>query len=246
MLEVASMELDVVFLPPGDPTDAPTDVAVVIDVLRMTTTAAALIAGGMGRLTIVAETGDAIAHASASGALLFGERMGLPYPGFDGGNSPVEHAQRDYGGRSAILCTTNGSKAVGLVAGARHLLLGAIVNAPAVARLAARLASERVTLVCAGTDGAVSLDDVLGAGCIAAEVLRLGGFEPTDAARIALAVAAGEAGVGATLASARHARTLRELGFAEDVEYAAGLGSVGGVARLVGRAPFEFEVVTPG
>ncbi|MCC6312188.1 MAG: 2-phosphosulfolactate phosphatase [Trueperaceae bacterium] len=240
MLEVTDMELDVAFLPAGDPTD----VAVVIDVLRMTTTAAALLAGGMRRLTIVAETDAALAHAASSGALLFGERMGLPYPGFDGGNSPVEHAKRDYGGRSAILCTTNGSKAVGLVAGARHVLLGAIVNAPAVARLAARLASERVTLVCAGTDGEVSLDDVLGAGCIATEVARLGGFELTDAARIAMAVAADRAGVGATLASARHAHTLSELGFAEDVEYAARLGSVGGVARLVGRAPFEFEAVT--
>lgn len=126
MLEVTDMELDVAFLPAGDPTD----VAVVIDVLRMTTTAAALLAGGMRRLTIVAETDAALAHAASSGALLFGERMGLPYPGFDGGNSPVEHAKRDYGGRSAILCTTNGSKAVGLVAGARHVLLGAIVNAP--------------------------------------------------------------------------------------------------------------------
>ncbi len=242
MLEVTCMELDVAFLPAGDPTD----VAVVIDVLRMTTTAAALVAGGMRRLTIVAETDAALAHAASSGALLFGERMGLPYPGFDGGNSPVEHARHDYGGRSAILCTTNGSKAVALVAGARHVLLGAIVNAPAVARLAAQLASERVTLVCAGTDGEVSLDDVLGAGCIAAEVVRLGGFEPTDAARIAMAVATGGTGVGATLASARHAHTLGELGFGEDVEYAGRLGSVGGVARLVGRAPFEFEAVTPG
>lgn len=242
MLEVTTMELDVAFTPAGDPRD----VAVVIDVLRMTTTAAALLAGGMERLTIVADTADAIAHAGASGALLFGERMGLPYPGFDGGNSPIEHARRDYGGRSAILCTTNGSKAVGVVAGARHVLLGAIVNAPAVARLAVSLAHERITLVCAGTDGAVSLDDVLGAGCIAVEVMRHGGFEPTDAARIALTVAAGGAGVGATLASAGHAHTLGGLGFAEDVEYAARLGSVAHVARLVGRAPFEFEAVVPG
>jgi len=235
------MELDVAFLPVGDRLD----VAVVIDVLRMTTTAATLLGGGMRCLTIIAEADAALTHAAGSGALLFGERMGLPYPGFDGGNSPTEHDGRDYGGRSAILCTTNGSRAVGLVANARHVLLGAIVNAPAVARLAAHLASDRVTLVCAGTNGEISLDDVLGAGCIAVELVRLGDFSLTDAARIAMAVACGATEVGTMLATAHHAHTLGQLGFAGDIEYAGRLGTVDKVAHLVGRTPLEFEAVTP-
>ncbi|HET8985340.1 MAG TPA: 2-phosphosulfolactate phosphatase, partial [Trueperaceae bacterium] len=241
--QVAAMELDVAFLPAGDPVD----VAVVIDVLRMTTTAATLLERGMQTLTIVAETGAALALAERTGALLFGERHGVAFPGFHGGNSPVEHQGRDYGGQSAILCTTNGSRAVEAVAGARAVLLGSIVNARAVARLALSLATERITLVCAGTDGVVSLDDVLGAGCIATEVLAArDDVLATDSARIALELAAAPAGVEATLAKARHADALLAIGFAEDVTLAGRRSSSAWVPRMVTRGPAVFESVHMG
>lgn len=236
------MKLDVAFLPAGDPRD----VAVVIDVLRMTTTAAALLGRGMRRLTIVAGTDEALELSATTGALLFGERNGLPLPGFHGGNSPVEHLDTDYGEQSAILCTTNGSKAVEAVPNARHLLLGAIVNARAVARVALELATESITLVCAGTDGVVSLDDVLGAGCIASEIVA---SQPdvrlSDAAKIALMVARAPAGIGATLTAAHHADALRDLGFAADVEFAARASSLNLVARRTSRGPAAFEAVVP-
>lgn len=230
------------FLPAGHPRD----VAVVIDVLRMTTTAAALAERGMRRLTIVAGTDDALELSAASGVRLFGERNGLPFPGFDGGNSPVEHLGADYSELSAILCTTNGSKAVEAVQNARHLLLGAIVNARAVARVALELATESVTLVCAGTDGTVSLDDVLGAGCIASEIVTSRpDVRLSDAAKIALMLASAPAGIEATLATAHHADVLRDLGFGDDVEFAARASSVNLVARRTSRGPSAFEVVEP-
>lgn len=234
------MELDVAFLPRA----GVTDVAVVIDVLRMTTTATTLLQRGMEELVIVADTRAAIALAGETESLLFGERHGLPYPGFHGGNSPVEHAAVDYAGRSAILCTTNGSKAVEAVNSATHVLLGSIVNAKAVARLALELADERITLVCAGTDGDVSLDDVLGAGCIAVEVLANGGeLYLTDAAKIALKMALSPDGVFATLAQSEHASTMRELGFAADVDYAARASTLNLVAKRVAREPSRFAPV---
>ncbi len=230
------------FLPAGEPDD----VAVVIDVLRMTTTATALLARGMRQLTIVAETGEALELASATGALLFGERHGLPFPGFHGGNSPVEHSAADYGERSAILCTTNGSRAVEAVQSARHLLLGAIVNARAVARLALELATGSITLVCAGTDDRVSLDDVLGAGCIASEIVAVRpDVRLSDAARIALALAGAPEGIEATLAGSHHAHALRDLGFGDDVEFAAGVSSLDFVAHRTSRGPSRFEAAAP-
>jgi len=237
------MELDVAFLPAGEPSD----VAVVIDVLRMTTTAAVLLEGGMRSITIVADTTEALALAAETRALVFGERHGLPFTGFDGGNSPVEHLTADYGGRPAILCTTNGSRAVEAVASARCVLLGAIINARAVARLALSMANDRISLVCAGTDGVMSLDDVLGAGCIAAEVV---GADPdtelSDSTKIALELARSADGVDTMLSKAGHADTLRELGFAEDVALAGRLSTIGLVARLVVRGPAGFESVKVG
>jgi 2-phosphosulfolactate phosphatase len=238
--ETRMLELDLVFVPPHP--GEPHDVAVVVDVLRMTTTATVLFARGLHELFVVADADEAARLARTTGASLFGERGGLPLPGFDGGNSPVERLHDDLTGQSAILCTTNGSGAVEAVASARHVLLGALVNARAVARTALTLVDRRILLVCAGTHGAPSLDDVLGAGQVIAEVVDLTPTARlTDAARMASLLAADARGVAATLDEARHAHTLRELGFGADVAFAARPNGFDVVAQRVGDRPTRFR-----
>ncbi len=234
------LELDLAFVPvrPSDPED----VAVVVDVLRMTTTAAVLFARGLHELFVIADADEAARLARRTGALLLGERGGLPLPGFDGGNSPLERLHDDLSGRSAILCTTNGSRAVEAVASARHVLLGALVNASAVADRAVALAERRILLVCAGTGGAPSLDDVLGAGRVIAAIAdRVPAARLTDAARIATMIAADARGVAAVLGEARHAHTLTDLGFERDVAFAARSDTFDGVAERVGVRPIRFH-----
>ncbi len=234
------LELDLTFVPvrPSDPED----VAVVVDVLRMTTTAAVLFARGLDELFVIADADEATRHAHRTGALLLGERGGLPLPGFDGGNSPVERLNDDLSGRSAVLCTTNGSRAVEAVASARHVLLGALVNATAVADRAVALAERRILLVCAGTGDAPSLDDVLGAGKVIAAIAdRIPAARLTDAARIATRIAADERGVAAVLGEARHAQTLTDLGFERDVVFAARPDTFDCVAQRVTGSPSRFR-----
>jgi 2-phosphosulfolactate phosphatase len=207
------------------PTRHDLDVAVVIDVLRMTTTAAAMLAHGHERVSIVADVAGARELAARTRARLFGERHGVALPGFDGGNSPLEHtADAAPAVPHAVLCTTNGSRAVEHVATARHVLLGAIVNAHAVAQRAHGLATTAITLVCAGTDDAPSLDDALGAGLIVRELRSLAGGADlllSDTGQMALDVAAATPDPLEGLRRAAHARTLIALGFERDVAYAA-------------------------
>lgn len=218
--------IDVAFTPAGVPTDVADSVAVVIDVLRMTTNAATLFSLGLSELFVVAEIDEARAVAGASGALLFGERGGVALPGFNGGNSPLEHTG-DMAGKKALLCTTNGSFAVQAVKDARAVLLGAIVNAASVARRALQVGAERVLLVCAGTNGKPSLDDVVGAGCMVREALRgAGTVELTDSAKMALHMANQNANLEATLLEAAHAAVLKGLGYDRDIAFAAQLNSL--------------------
>src|SRR5437764_6581365 len=68
--------------------------AVVIDVLRATTTIVYALAAGAACVRPCAEVGEAEALAGAMRAgrvLLGGERGGVPLPGFDLGNSPREY-----------------------------------------------------------------------------------------------------------------------------------------------------------
>lgn len=217
MIRVA---LDLVPLGSAAAGEAP-DVAVVFDVLRMTTTATALMAAGLGNLWVVAEVEAARREATARGALLFGERDGVALPGFDGGNSPLEVRADRVAGRDAVLCTTNGSRAVAW-AGAVPVLLGAVVNAAAVARRLIAFAPARVRLVCAGTEGRVSNEDVAGAACVLDALQRFGAvLDLDDAAYLAVRATGSAGGVEALVGRAAHARTLTRLGFAEDVVFAA-------------------------
>ena len=236
--------------------DAPLDTVVVIDVLRMTTTACALFSRGLSELSVVAAVEDARTLAATEGALLLGERGGVRLLGFDGGNSPLEYLDQDLSARRAVLCTSNGSRAVEGGMGARHLLLGSVVNAAAVARKALSLAQEEIRLVCAGTNGEVSLDDILGAACIARELVRLepaliksdlitsdpttSGFIMGDSVKLALKVLEGTPDLEAGLREARHAALLDSLGFGEDVRFAAPPQQFRRGAAAYGAAPGAF------
>ncbi len=217
------------------------DVVVVIDVLRMTTTAATLLSRGLAELIVVADSGAALELGARTGAAVLGERHGVALPGFHGGNSPVEHDVARAGG-AAILCTSNGSRAVEAASSARHVLLGAVVNARAVAKAAVAAASEQVLLACAGTADRPSLDDVLGAGVIAKEILRLApDAQLTDAAILAFSLVGSSEDLLATLSRARHAELLHDLGFAADIEFAARRNSMNVVPKRVAGDPATFR-----
>jgi 2-phosphosulfolactate phosphatase len=147
-------------------------IAVVIDVLRASTTIATALAHGAAAVRPVADLAAARALAAGlgEGTLLGGERGGVRIPGFDLGNSPREYTPDRVAGRTIVITTTNGTAAVDACRDAREVLVGAVVNRAAVAeavrRLAASAGGDQVHLVCAGTDGDITAEDVLAAGAI--------------------------------------------------------------------------------
>lgn len=217
---------------------------VVVDVLRMTTTATVLADLGLVHLAVVADVERARARARADGALLLGERRTRPLPGFDGGNSPAEFTAAQVRGRAAVMCTTNGSAAVEACAAAEHVVLGCLRNGEAVARRALALARGQIRVVCAGTAGRLSLDDVAGAGHV---VAVLAGLVPEaeldDTALIARAVAGGN--IPGLLAASRHGRTLLAAGFADDVLLAAQRDVSQGVMERVAGSRDTFRPMRP-
>ncbi len=145
-------------------------VAVIIDVLRASTTIVTAMASGAAFVLPTAEIEVArrFQRDLPSGTLLGGERGGVSIAGFDLGNSPAEYDHGRVAGRGIVMTTTNGTVALAHCQHAREALIGCLVNRTAVARMAAQLADEAtgVHLVCAGTDGQVTEEDLLGAGAI--------------------------------------------------------------------------------
>jgi 2-phosphosulfolactate phosphatase len=108
--------------------------------------------------------------ATLPGAILGGERKGIRIAGFDLGNAPTDYTPARVAGRHVVMTTTNGTSAIAACHGATEVLVGAIVNRSAVAALARHLAQTKkcdaVHIVCAGTDGEVTSEDILAAGAI--------------------------------------------------------------------------------
>ena len=147
-------------------------VAVVIDVLRATTTMVHALAAGCDAVIPCLEIDEARRVArelQPNPGLLAGERQGLPIEGFDLGNSPSACTSELCSGRTMVMTTTNGTRAIAACGDAERTLIAAFVNRKAT--LDALKADGRpIHLICAGTDGQISLEDSLLAGALAQEL----------------------------------------------------------------------------
>jgi 2-phosphosulfolactate phosphatase len=162
--------------------------AVVVDVLRATTTVVAAFEAGCRRIVPAADADAArrlVAGLRAGEGLLAGERNGEMIPGFDLGNSPLEYVADRVSGRTIVLTTTNGTRAMLAAGAAARATVAALTNLEAAARWC--VASGRdVTVLCAGEKGAFALEDAVCAGLLVDRIAADGcGAELSDAAAAA-------------------------------------------------------------
>jgi len=228
-------------------------IAIVIDVLRASTTIITALAHGAAGvrpvLTIDESRALIAGFGSGSGVLLGGERGGLRIDGFDLGNSPLEYSRARVAGRRIVITTTNGTAALDACRAASEVLIGAMVNRAAVAARARELAVAHGTpdihLVCAGTDGEVTEEDLLAAGAILDAASRLPGadgdtLEASATAALetfrsvlsAVADTGAASAITAAFATSRGGRNLIELGMQADLPAAAAIDSLTVVPRL--------------
>lgn len=232
--------IDVFLLPAllGE-TDLTGGVAVVIDVLRATTTITHAIAHGADcvvPLLSVDETKEQGTHYPS--ALLGGERGGQKIEGFDLGNSPAEYPASVVGGKKILFTTTNGTKAMQACRAASEIYIAAFVNLTALCNQLADY--PHIDIVCAGTEGEITREDVLLAGAIV-DLLSADAAEPlqlNDQAQIAVDAWL-EAKHGLTtvtladrLKQSRGGRNVLRLGQENDIDIAATLDKFTVVPKL--------------
>jgi 2-phosphosulfolactate phosphatase len=226
------MRVHVAFTP-AEAEHAPT--AIVVDVLRATSTIVQALTSGYRRVLCCAEVEEALELRAGLGkGVLAGERNAVEIPGFDLGNSPREFV--DPLGETLILTTTNGTRAILAAAeSAETVLIGSLLNLAAVAA-AAREGGD-VEVVCAGLQGRFTIDDAYCAGRIA----ELVGGQRSDAAEAAVRLArsfpSALDGIGAS-ENPEHAR----LG--EDIAFCARESVLDIVPRLATREGAAVEIVS--
>jgi 2-phosphosulfolactate phosphatase len=204
--------------------------AIVVDVLRATSTIAQALAAGYERVLCAAEIDEARELGrTIPDSLVGGEREAKRIEGFDVGASPREFLEAAAG--TLILSTTNGTRAILTAAAhADEVVLGSLLNLEAVARHA-RARAVDVAVVCAGFKGAFALDDAYCAG----RIVQLLDGRRADSAIAAELVAR----AFPTPLEALNARTYGPPGLEEDIAFCAQesvLDVVPRFARMTGAA----------
>jgi len=193
----------------------PADVAVVVDVLRATSTITQALAAGY-RSVMCVDSVERAAGLRTPERVIAGEQQCVMPPGFDQGNSPREAMSPR--GEELVLATTNGAPAiVAAVPCAREVLIASLLNLGAVVQALQADGELDLQVVCAGTGGVPALEDTYLAGRICAALPG----ERTNAALISEAVAHSYETPLQALAASEDARVLRAADLADDIAHCA-------------------------
>jgi 2-phosphosulfolactate phosphatase len=227
------MKVDV-FLSPGELTQGEVvgRVVAVIDVLRASTTIATALANGAKTVVPVESAEVAMTRGrqfERSEVRLAGEQKMIPIPGFDLGNSPGSFSAEAVRGRTVLLTTTNGTRALMGLSGARDVVVAAYVNLGAVTamlRVAAR-ADNDISIVCAGNEGHFSLEDAACAGRYVRYVTQHGRTQTHNDAACACELIDNKYGdnIAKIFRDSSHGQALAEAGFGEDLIACAAVDS---------------------
>jgi 2-phosphosulfolactate phosphatase len=236
-----SMKADVWFTPGHADDLALRDKTVVaIDILRASTSIVTALHNG-AREVIPATTVESAVKISANLAadvtLLGGERNGKMIEGFSLGNSPSDYSEERIKGKSIVFSSTNGSQALAKAKHAQDLFVCGFVNVTAVADVLREKAHD-VIVVCAGNDGAFSMEDAVCAGMLLHILTESDdpSWTLTDGALAALILykSVGK-GISKMLKGTDHGRYLQEIGFGDDLRLCSAVDSLPVVPQLEGN-----------
>ncbi|MGN6626107.1 MAG: 2-phosphosulfolactate phosphatase [Tepidisphaeraceae bacterium] len=209
---------------------------VVFDVLRATTTMATALANGAPQIWAY-DSLDAVRAARQAFAgphLTVGERDARRPDDFDLGNSPGDFSADRCAGRTLLMATTNGTRALVAARSAPALFTGALVNATATARAVLRTGRD-VTLLASGTQGTVSTEDVLGIGAVIAAMNDVA--IENDSAQLAMAAwEQAKSALYDALFRSFGGRNIRAAGLDPDIAFAATVDRFTTVCRVDDRS----------
>jgi 2-phosphosulfolactate phosphatase len=227
------MKIDAFLTPYFPETESQFDdgIVVMIDVLRASTTVCAALSNGAKEIIPAESLEKAVKIYSGldrESRFLGGERFGEKPEGFNAGNSPFEYNEEQVKGKTVIITTTNGTKTFQKAKQARLRLIGAFVNRAAVLEFISNELQQfleedkepKITLLCAGTNGRLSYEDVLCAGLFIDSLCgRDSNCHTSDAANAARNLyISHKNNLKEFLYGREHAVFLKKKGFEKDIE----------------------------
>jgi 2-phosphosulfolactate phosphatase len=197
--------------------------SVIIDVLRATSTIVTALDNGAKEVIPVATVEFAVKVSGGMFGgltLLCGERNTKKLEGFALGNSPLEFTHNVVKGKSIVIYTTNGSKAIVRAKFSSSQIICSFNNLYAVADKIAASDTD-FEIVCSGNQNNFSIEDTVCAGRLISEVLqRKEKVALTDSAKASLSLnkSFGRS-IHKMLIESEHGKQLLENGFEKDLKH---------------------------
>ncbi len=148
---------------------------IVVDLLRATSVISTAFMEGVEAIIPVQTLDEALAYKGKEGYIVAAERNAKPIEGFDYGNSPFHYINADVAGKTLVLTTTNGTKAI-YNAREHKVITASYINIEAVAE---HLIAENndVIILCSGWKKVFNLEDPIFAGSLAKLLLESDKYE---------------------------------------------------------------------
>lgn len=228
-------KLDICFSPELLPLyDLRGKVAVIVDILRASSTIVTALGEGVTHVFPVATLEECTTYGQQHGCLTAAERDGIQADGVDLGNSPFGFldAARPVRGRSLTISTTNGTAALRRSLAADAVVVGSFLNLKAVAEFA-RQQQRDVLVVCAGWKGQFCLEDTVFGGALAERLAAAFDVRSSDATLAALHLwEQGKADLSGYLLQSSHVRRLNSLEASKDFEFCVTIDSYASVLPI--------------
>ncbi|MBC2458629.1 2-phosphosulfolactate phosphatase family protein [Clostridium beijerinckii] len=197
-------------------------IVVVIDMFRATSVIITALNNGCKEVIpylTIEETLEEARKLGREDYILGGERRAVKIDGFDLSNSPLEYTKNNVENKTVFLTTTNGTKTLTKSKSAKRILIGAMINAKAVANSLMKI-NEDVVIINAGTNGNFSMDDYICSGYIINEILKDDkSIELTDIARTANIIYEENVDIMSYVKQATHYSVMKSLELDNDIEY---------------------------
>jgi len=195
-------------------------IVVMVDIFRASSAICAAFHHGVEQVIPVSSIEEAKVYQQ-KGYLVGAERKGMVVEGFEFGNSPRSYMTEELKGKTIVLTTTNGTKAINIAKDAYMVVVGAFVN---ISTLCKWLVEQNrdVLLLCAGWQDRFNLEDTLFSGAVADELANYPDVfsEMGDAALAARYLyQSAKNDPDKFLWNSSHRRRLAHLNLKEDIRY---------------------------
>lgn len=198
--------------------DIEESIVVVIDILRATSSITYGISNGAEAIIPVSNVEDCLAYKEA-GYLLAAERNGEVVEGFDFGNSPFSYTTSLVQGKTIVLTTTNGTKALHMARARAHaVVIGSFLNLDALCHYL-KTQDKNILLLCSGWKDKFNLEDTLFAGAVIEQMNGHYTFRDDSAVAAQDLYNVAKADLRTYLKKSSHNHRLEMLNIEDDVQF---------------------------